>query len=488
MPDFSALPRRFVYGGVAIAQVNGMAKKEKMKGSFTVTRSPLLRRAMPVLLTGPGARLQDEGVPAARYEIPIAVTGAWIKGDESFSITRQDLGDMVRNFGKRKNHAVVIDYEHASEMPEVAKGGPIPAAGWIHGLRLGNRRRGAEDGKSSSDLPSPPSNSHTLAAVVEWTPEAERMIHSGQYRFFSPAIDWGALDKESGKPQGATLTSGALTNHPFLEELPPIMLSDGTVVTLSGERSATPETSVAESSGGRTHEHEEIRMKKLTLKRIPEGHEHAGHHAIFEDGSEDPLGFIPHDELSEYAATHLGINPDMEEDSGESRATGDHEESGKLKVEARDVQRRSFFLREAVRKGKIDNHRASELAESGKITLADYIHAREAEKLIESAIRDGKILPRDRAFFFRDALERSREFQDYIRSAPPVVRLGVKGIGSGEALPVDEEINLGVKRLMSEKGLDYASALKEFLAANRALGEQYRHKHSRQTPMESSAC
>ncbi|HEX5481950.1 MAG TPA: phage protease [Terriglobia bacterium] len=452
-----------------------MVKREELKESLAALRVSPLPRAMPVLLAGPGARLQDTDRATAEFEIPIAVTGAWIKGDHSFSITQQDLGDMVRNFEKRRNHAVVIDYEHASEMPEVAKGGPVPAAGWIHDLRVG-----AQHSQTGS-------NHRTLYARVEWTPEAEEMIRSGEYRFFSPAIDWAAADKESGKSQGATLTSGALTNHPFLEELPPIMLSDGTVVTSPAVREITPGVSEAKRDGGPGEEQEEKGMKKLGLKPIPEGSEHAGHHAVYEHGSEDPLGFIAHDELSEYAAKHLGVNPDALEDTGENRSA-ERDDSTSLKGESRDAHRRSFFLREAVRKGRIDNQRASELAENGKITLADYIRAREAEKLIESAISDGRILPRDRAFFFYDALERPKEFQEYVRSAPPVVRLGVKGIGSGEALPVDEEINLGVKRLMSEKGLDYASALKEFLAANRALGDQYRHKHFRQTPIESSAC
>ena len=62
--------------------------------------------------------------------------------------------------------------------------------------------------------------------MVEWTKEALGLIKSGAYRFFSPSIDWNYRDKATGEPQGATLTSGALTNHPFLEELPPIMLTD----------------------------------------------------------------------------------------------------------------------------------------------------------------------------------------------------------------------------------------------------------------------
>ncbi|MGH9438920.1 MAG: hypothetical protein ACRD22_13750, partial [Terriglobia bacterium] len=57
--------------------------------------------------------------------------------------------------------------------------------------------------------------------------------------------------------------------------------------------------------------------------------------------------------------------------------------------------------------------------------------------------------------------------------------------GSAEVLQVDEEIDLGVKRLMSEKGFDYAKALRQFLAAHPGLGEQYRRKHTYPTAAEA---
>jgi phage I-like protein len=60
----------------------------------------------------------------------------------------------------------------------VPKGGPIPGAGWIHGLNANGK----------------------LSALVEWTPQAEEMLRRGQYRFFSPAIDWGVRDKTTGEP------------------------------------------------------------------------------------------------------------------------------------------------------------------------------------------------------------------------------------------------------------------------------------------------
>jgi phage I-like protein len=149
-----------------------------------------------------------DAMPAAGadglVEIPIAVAGAWRRGTSEFSITKQDLVAMVANFKKRKNGEINIDYDHASEMPEVAKGGPVPSAGRI--LKL--RSNGA------------------LYAGVEFTARALEMIKAEEYRFVSPAIAWGVKDKISGEDQGTTLTSLALTNRPFLEELPPIKLSE----------------------------------------------------------------------------------------------------------------------------------------------------------------------------------------------------------------------------------------------------------------------
>jgi hypothetical protein len=156
---------------------------------------------------------------AERKRVPIAVTGSWVKDGRRFSITSDDLQDIVQNFKKRKNGRVVIDYEHASEQPRVAAGKAVPAAGWLYDTEI-------EGG--------------TLYGDVGWNKEAHDLIANGEYQYLSPAIDWGACDKESGEPQGATLTSIGLTNHPFLEELPALMAAEtkarlwpGTVLLMS---------------------------------------------------------------------------------------------------------------------------------------------------------------------------------------------------------------------------------------------------------------
>lgn len=148
------------------------------------------------------------------YRIPIAVTGTWTKDGSTFSITDLDLSQMVSNFSARKNGSVVADYDHASESPKVAAGKPIPASGWVMALsKVGG----------------------TLFADVDWTQAARDLIQSKEYRFVSPAIDWNGENKETGESLGTVLSSLALTNHPFLEELPALCLSEKAIEGQDGK-------------------------------------------------------------------------------------------------------------------------------------------------------------------------------------------------------------------------------------------------------------
>jgi phage I-like protein len=480
----------------ALAKIHAAAKKfgidakeSKVSGSrFQVSGNgsdtfPVLA----VLLTNEGTAVDTPAGmamqrPGAQLrEIAVAVPGSWVKGDHSFSITKEDLADMARNFEKRKNDMIVIDYEHASEDPQVARGGPIPGAGWIHDLQANGK----------------------LSALVEWTPQAEEMLRTGQYRFFSPAIDWGAKDKATGEPQGATLTSGALTNHPFLEELPPIMLSDGTLVA-GGTNSLTLRPSAFDSSGPKskvesrnkgemkmsdenrellTDPEEQLAdagdpetmsddessgeghgLPMLRVHKGKSGTKHEGHH-IFSAGGK-MLGCMSEKSLGAYAKKHLG--------AGAEKAS-----------EVMNTDK--LILTEVAKDGRLNNQRASELAAESRITLADYIRAQEAEKLIESAIQAGKILPRDRKFFFRDALERPAEFAEYVKAASQAVKLGVLGFGEAESMSPDQEVTALAKKLIEEKKVGYPAALKQVLSENPGLAERYRAAHSSRVNADGTA-
>jgi phage I-like protein len=138
--------------------------------------------------------------------IPIAVVGKFSKGAQKFAITLQTLSDLVSNF-RRRPIDTEIDFEHASEFPEVAQGGPIPAAGWLTAV---------DDAPDAQGI---------LWGLATFTARAAAMISAGEYRYISPVIDYGARDKHSGEAQGATLVSLALTNRPFLESLPALAMS-----------------------------------------------------------------------------------------------------------------------------------------------------------------------------------------------------------------------------------------------------------------------
>ena len=332
-----------------------------------------------------------------------------------------------------------------------------------------------------------------LTARVEWTPEAKALIRAGQYRFFSPAIDWSARDKETGQPQGATLSSGALTNHPFLEELPPLMLTDlaaaGGGATLFGP------------DPGRNQGDTAMDIKRLSIRKLTEGPQ-AGHHGIFY--GDDLVGYMTDEDFAQYAARHLPgveIGPGGEAQNVSARDESELsvlfaervgaggaglDEIRKLLDAGRRARARAaenaahkLILDEVVRDGRVRPERALELARHEKITLADYVAVQAAERALDQAVTEGKILPRERHFFFRDALERPREFADFVERALPVVRLGAEGIGGGEAIPIDQEVDLGARRLMSEQKLSYGKALKALFRENPALEARYRAAHSR---------
>lgn len=116
-----------------------------------------------------------------------------------FTLDDTVFGDIIKNFRASASRRIPIDFEHASEASATSGTLPhtgAPAQGWMIDLE----QRGAG-----------------LFALVEWLPLAAKYIKSGAYKFFSPAIRFDSRDRVSGKNIGARMTSGALTNKPFLE-------------------------------------------------------------------------------------------------------------------------------------------------------------------------------------------------------------------------------------------------------------------------------
>jgi len=202
-----ALDGRAEIAGADMRTVCGRRSK-KQEGSsrpppsFAVGSAAL---GKPGVIGGTSSKPSSDGLP----RIPVALVIRGYKGKQRFAVTAADLRSIVANFRKRQTGAVLIDYDHSTL--NVEDGRPKPAAGWL------------------TKIDDAPDAKGVLWGYAEYTRRAAAMVAAEEYKYVSPVIEWAARDKRTGKPQGATLTSLALTNRPLFEALPslPLAASDG---------------------------------------------------------------------------------------------------------------------------------------------------------------------------------------------------------------------------------------------------------------------
>ena len=65
-----------------------------------------------------------------------------------------------------------------------------------------------------------------LYGLVEWNDKGREQVKSGEYRYFSPAIRFNAKHPVTGESIGPVMTSGAMTNSPFLRGMEPLAARD----------------------------------------------------------------------------------------------------------------------------------------------------------------------------------------------------------------------------------------------------------------------
>lgn len=139
----------------------------------------------------------------------IAKVGQW-SGHPSgpFQLTPAHFAEIVANFKNTTNRKIPVDFEHASEQDPREGSIPTlgaPAQGWI--IELDNR--GAEG----------------LWGLFEWLEPARGYVKERKYQFFSPTIRFGSRDPVTGV-RGCRMSSGALTNQPFLDGMKPLAAKD----------------------------------------------------------------------------------------------------------------------------------------------------------------------------------------------------------------------------------------------------------------------
>jgi len=393
--------------------------------------------------------------------VPLALTGRWMRGKTEFVITREDLESIVRNFRQRQNGEINVDYDHASEMPEVAAGGPVPSAGrvvkvdapepapesWSLPVSESSSLTAQQSGASvTGRLPDSKTPRLVLWGWYEPTERARELLRNREYRFISPAIEWAARSKRTGKPQGTTLTSVALTNRPFLEELPQIRLSDPSFQPVEeGEPGnwkleigkPTPATRHSERAAPVSIFHFPVSdqggpMKHVTLS-VRDGRIHLAH-----DELKDEFYFEPEDLRTV-----------------EASAAATFSESGVINY----TQARALL---------------SEAEASGKFVPAAEVFRAQAEHELEEAVRAGKLLPRQRDDWRRIALSDLPAFRRLMNAQKPVVPLAPVGFAGTPPGDVQAQVKFLAEQRMRERRISFGQALSEIGREQPDLVQQYR--------------
>jgi phage I-like protein len=398
------------------------------------------------------------GEAPGRVRIPLALAGTWVRGSQTFSITPQDLESIVRNFRERQNGEINVDYDHASEMPEVAAGGPIPSAGRIVAV-------------------DPPETSGRRTILWGWfepTERARALIRNHEYRYISPAIDWGATHKRTGKPQGATLTSVALTNRPFLEEMPQIHLSDP-AYRLVEEEVRSRESEVRRKKPGARSKKQEAGRSSIAgdngqgttddadgggneKSQIPDSRfETGGSMKKVKLSVADGKVRINHPDLTdEYYAEPEDLASALAELSSAPDATPDAaDEPSEVPLE-----QAASVLSEAEAQGK-------------SIPAVEFFRAR-VDQALEEAVRSGKILPRRRADWRRIALADFNTFTRLISEQPARIPLRPTGFSGGIPENAPAQVKFLAEQRMRERGISYGQALSEIGREQPDLIHHYR--------------
>lgn len=497
--------------------------KDKVKGTEVLdedSTKEILATAKQALAEA--NRLLSE-VKNGLVRIALAYTGDFEKDGKPFRITMDDLRSMQKHLKKRE---VSLDYEHLSARAD-SPPGHTRASGWL---------------KSPDTIESFKDGSKILWGWAEFTPAALAAIRQKEYRYFSPEIHWKD-DDEQGNPIGTRLAAGAVTNRPFLKDLPPIEIAANDypqlleAVALSEHQRLVSVDGVHVPADINTKSKEGDKMKKFKMKKLVKGDD-KGKHGIF-DGDEQ-VGVLEADELTACDLAELTGRKLIEasefselQELRKLKATYDEAMKGNekmaeslaelttLRASAKKMEQELTSLRalnarmakggdlfikheddeddaqagltELVREHKARTKEVAILTEfakakpgeetmilaeaklgSGELSMAAYIRSQKIERLVDGAIKEGKVLPKNREAIYRLAIADFESTSQYLKEARPVLDLKTHGIsGRNESESAKVELDQQVKQYMTDHKSTYAEALKEVTRKNPELWRRH---------------
>lgn len=363
-----------------------------------------------------------------------------------------------------------------------------------------------------SIFPRSPNARFILWGWYEPTDRARHLIENREYRYISPAINWAGRDKSTGKIDGTTLTSVALTNRPFLEELPAIRLSDpayqlvdvGDVhvdtslgqpsetgkigpfghraieplknknsVTANGSMAQSPNGPISSNGSMAQSRNDSISAKGGSMKQVKLSVEDGKVRVAHDDFSDayyadpedmkqclDDLGEPVDQPVAEQLAELAGQGPAWRDGSATLSECV-------AAIGRRLAARQEISLAEA---GAL----LSENQASGKsIPAADYFRSR-VEHELDEAVKSGKVLPRQRDDWRKIALSDFPTFRKIVAEQKPQVPLRPVGLSGAGPEDAQSQVKMLAEQRMRERQISFGQALSEIGREQPELVHEYR--------------
>lgn len=409
-----------------------------------VKRTPIV---FPILLSEHGK------IPKKIHILPI---GAW---DHPFYgkivITQSDIDEFVANFNMELRKGVPITEGH-EVMDEK------PAVGWV--TELFSRQDG--DG---------------LGANMEWTEKGKELLSSKSYKYFSPEFYREYEDPETREIHRNVLVGGALTNKPYFKELDAIVISSENIISNQFNEEPTMNViTIFEKQVSDWTDEEKAFVKEST--ELTDEQKETAKDVLAEEGDGGSEGETDEEKTEREekeagdANEAKGLNRDGTEKEGSGEGDGDDENKEGDSTEA--SEKNKGMVQISASELNILKTKADEGAQAFLAMREMTIKGDVAQLTFTVKNKEGKFLPKtaDKVKKFMEMLkpEQYSAFLTIMSEVPKTNIFGEVGATDASENNAQAQIDKLVEtKTTADKAMSYSDALKEVMAENPELSEQY---------------
>lgn len=147
--------------------------------------------------------LDAAGADEAKWQLVCRVGETRSRSDfGTITFSREFLESMVRNWEREGRPEKPWNYFHRGAKSDASlRNEDKLAAGWVKDMKV---------------------DAEGLKLLTRWTPKAKAAILAEELKYPSMEFHENGIDSKTGQPQGPTFYGCALTNNPFLTDLPPV--------------------------------------------------------------------------------------------------------------------------------------------------------------------------------------------------------------------------------------------------------------------------